>query len=238
MVARKVDIAMSETEDPPHSLVATLATLTVIGGFLDAVSYLGLGHVFTANMTGNVVLVGFAAAGAPGFSVLANLCALGCFIVGAAVGGRVDRRVGSQRTMLVGEMTLEGFLIGVAAVISACVAGIGAGWPRYTIIAVLSFAMGMRNVSVRRMAVDGMTTTVLTTTLTGLISESALAGGTSPNTARRATSVLCMFAGALAGATLLLHVSAPWALGVAALLAFGAAGYFGHQEPLNLRAAH
>jgi uncharacterized membrane protein YoaK (UPF0700 family) len=237
-VAGKVDTEMSETEGPPRSLVVTLATLTVVGGFLDAVSYLGLGHVFTANMTGNVVLVGFAAAGAPGFSVPANLCALGCFVVGAAVGGRVDRQLGSKRTMLVAEMTLEGFLIAVAAVISACVSGIGTGWPRYTIIAVLSFAMGMRNVSVRRMGVDGMTTTVLTTTLTGLISDSAVAGGTSPNTARRATSVLCMFGGALAGAALLLHVSAPWALGVAALLAFGAAGYFGHQEPLQLRAAH
>jgi uncharacterized membrane protein YoaK (UPF0700 family) len=237
-VGGEVDGEMNETEGPPRSLVVTLATLTVIGGFLDAVSYLGLGHVFTANMTGNVVLVGFAAAGAPGFSVQANLCALGCFVIGAAAGGRIDRLVGSHRTTLVVEMTIEGFLISVGAVISACVSGIGAGWARYAIIAVLSFAMGMRNVSVRRMGVDGMTTTVLTTTLTGLISDSALAGGTSPNTARRATSVFCMFAGALVGAALLLHVSAPWALGVAALLAFGAAGYFGRQEPLRLRAAH
>jgi uncharacterized membrane protein YoaK (UPF0700 family) len=228
---------MSETEGPPPSLVVTLATLTVIGGFLDAVSYLGLGHVFTANMTGNVVLIGFAVAGAPGFSVLASLCALGFFFGGAVVGGRVDRLVGSHRTVLVGEMVLEGSLITVAAVITACVTGIGSGWPRYTIIAVLSFAMGMRNASVRRMAVDGMTTTVLTTTLTGLASDSALAGGTNPNEGRRAISVLCMFAGALAGAALVLHVSAAWALGTAAVLAFGAAAYFGRQEPLQLRAA-
>ena len=92
-VGGKVGTEMNETEGPPRSLVATLATLTVIGGFLDAVSYLGLGHVFTANMTGNVVLVGFAAAGAPGFSVQANLCALGCFVIGAAR-GRKDRPPG------------------------------------------------------------------------------------------------------------------------------------------------
>ena len=66
-VAGKVDTEMSETEGPPRSLVATLATLTVIGGFLDAVSYLGLGHVFTVNMPGNILLIGFAAAVAPGF---------------------------------------------------------------------------------------------------------------------------------------------------------------------------
>jgi uncharacterized membrane protein YoaK (UPF0700 family) len=237
MAAGKVDTEMSETEGPPRSLVVTLATLTVIGGFLDAVSYLGLGHVFTVNMTGNIVLIGFAVAGAPGFSVLANLCAVGFFIGGAVVSGRVGRLAGSRRTMLVGEMTLEGFLIAVAAVVGACVSGIGTGWPRYLIIALLSFAMGMRNASVRRMAVEGMTTTVLTTTLTGLISDSALAGGTNQNGARRATSVLCMFAGALAGAALVLHVSAAWALGVASLLAFGAAGYFGRQEPLQLRPA-
>ena len=57
---------MSEPDHPPQPLVVTLAALTVVSGFLDAVSFLGLGHVFIANMTGNVVLVGFAAAGAPG----------------------------------------------------------------------------------------------------------------------------------------------------------------------------
>ena len=82
-----------------------------------------------------------------------------------------------------------------------------------------------------------MTTTVLTTTLTGLVSDSALVGGTNPNQAGRATSVLCMFAGALAGAALVLHVSPAWALGVAAVLALGAAGYFGRLEPLQLRPA-
>jgi uncharacterized membrane protein YoaK (UPF0700 family) len=228
---------MSETEGPTRPLVATLATLTVVGGFLDAVSYLGLGHVFTANMTGNVVLLGFAAAGAAGFSMAASLTALGCFLVGAVVGGRAGIWVGSHRTVLAAEMILEGALIGVAAVVSACVHDIGSGWPRFTLIAVLSFAMGLRNASVRSMAVEGMTTTVLTTTLTGLAADSTLAGGTNPHAARRATSVFCMFAGALAGAALLLHASAAWALGVAAVCALAAAAYFGRQEPLQVRPA-
>ena len=68
---------MSDPDHPPQPLVVTLAALTVVSGFIDAVSFLGLGHVFTANMTGNVVLIGFAAAGAAGFSVAASLCALG-----------------------------------------------------------------------------------------------------------------------------------------------------------------
>ena len=68
---------MSDSDHPPRRSVVTLAALTVVSGFVDAVSFLGLGHVFTANMTGNVVLLGFAAAGAPGFSVAASLCASG-----------------------------------------------------------------------------------------------------------------------------------------------------------------
>ena len=59
---------MSESDRRPVPLVVTLAALTVVSGFVDAVSFLGLGHVFTANMTRNVLLLGFAAAGAPGFS--------------------------------------------------------------------------------------------------------------------------------------------------------------------------
>ena len=47
--------------------MVTLAALTAVSGFLDAVSYLALGHVFTADMTrANVLLFGFAAAGAAG----------------------------------------------------------------------------------------------------------------------------------------------------------------------------
>ena len=55
------------------------------------------GHVFTANMTGNVVLLGFAAGGAPGFSVAASLASLGCFLVGAVCAGRMCLYVRSHR---------------------------------------------------------------------------------------------------------------------------------------------
>ena len=238
IVAGKVEVEMSETEGPPRSLVVTLATLTVIGGFLDAVSYLGLGHVFTANMTGNVVLVGFAAAGAPGFSVPAQPLCARLFRRRRGGGGRVNRLVGSHRTTLMAEMALEGFLITVAAVISASVTGIGTGWPRYTIIAVLSFAMGMRNVSVRRMARgrhddhrahhDADRTRL------------RLGPGRRDQSEHRSPGHL----GALhvrrgaGGRRTASPCQPPWALGVAALLAFGAAAYFGYQEPLRLRAAH
>src|SRR4051812_35232094 len=74
--------------DPAHGpLPALLLVLTVLAGVVDAVSILSLGRVFVANMTGNIVFVGFALAGAPGFSLAASLSALGGFLVGAGVGG-------------------------------------------------------------------------------------------------------------------------------------------------------
>ncbi len=51
----------------PH---AALLILTFSTGLIDAVSFLGLGHVFTANMTGNIVFLGFAVAGTPGLSAV------------------------------------------------------------------------------------------------------------------------------------------------------------------------
>jgi uncharacterized membrane protein YoaK (UPF0700 family) len=228
---------MSEPDRPSPPLVITLASLTVVSGFLDAVSYLGLGHVFTANMTGNIVLIGFAAAGAPGFSFLASLCALGTFVVGAMVGGRIARRVEPRRTLLLTAMTIEALLTGAAAVIAAVTPGIGTGWPRFTVIALLAFTMGVRNTAVRRIGVPDMTTTVLTTTLTGLASDSRLGGGDNPNAAHRAMSVLSMFTGALLGAICLLHIGATWALGIAAGIVVCAGAFFAREVPLGMELA-
>ena len=48
---------------PDGPLPVFLVGLTVVTGLVDAFSYLSLGHVFVANMTGNVVFLGFALAG-------------------------------------------------------------------------------------------------------------------------------------------------------------------------------
>src|SRR5919201_855835 len=78
-------------DDAHGPLPLLLLGLTVVTGVVDAVSILALGRVFVANMTGNVVFVGFALAGASGFSLAASLSALGGFLVGAAIGGRAVR---------------------------------------------------------------------------------------------------------------------------------------------------
>src|SRR5262249_59224931 len=71
-----------------RQLLVVLLALTFVTGIVDAVSYLGLGHVFTANMTGNVVLLGFAVAGASGLSVTRSSLSLVAFLAGAVCGGR------------------------------------------------------------------------------------------------------------------------------------------------------
>src|SRR5919201_6283949 len=88
-------------DDAHGPLPLLLLGLTVVTGVVDAVSILALGRVFVANMTGNVVFVGFALAGAAGFSNAASLSALGGFLVGAAVGGVAVDRLGSHRGRLV-----------------------------------------------------------------------------------------------------------------------------------------
>ncbi len=225
---------MSEPEGPSQLLVVSLATLTVVSGVVDAVSYLGLGHVFTANMTGNVVLIGFAIAGAPGFSIAASATALAAFLAGAATGGRIGLRVHQKRQLLVTAVSLEAGFTVVAAIIAGSVAVLSTGWPRYTVIAVLGFAMGVRNSVVRTMGVADMTTTVLTMTLTGFAADSSLGGGHNPNAARRTISVVCMLVGALVGAAFVIHVHPGAALGLAAVLTVSLAAFLFLSAPQRL----
>src|ERR1700729_2591372 len=77
-----------------------LISMTLVTGLVDAFSYLVLGHVFVANMTGNVVFLGFALAGAPGFSITASLVAMAGFALGAGLGGRLGSRHKDQRARL------------------------------------------------------------------------------------------------------------------------------------------
>ncbi|MYQ67343.1 MULTISPECIES: YoaK family protein [unclassified Streptomyces] len=188
-------------------LVVVLLALTVVSGLIDAVSYLGLGHVFTANMTGNVVVLGFAAAGAPGFSVPHTATSLGFFLLGALTGGRVAAALGtgSRRTWARRTLGAEAVLVGISALVAFLAPG--ATVTVYALIALTAFAMGLRNATVRKLGVPDLTTTVLTMTLTGLASDSRAGGGGGPahRSPRRAASVVAMAAGAFLGAWLVVH---------------------------------
>jgi len=184
-----------------------LLGLTFVTGLVDAFSYLVLGHVFVANMTGNVVFLGFAFAGAGGFSIAASLVALGAFVVGALTGGRAGSRLGHHRGYLLAAAALfQTLLLGAAVVIAAASGDPVTGAYKYTLIVFLGIAMGIQNAVARRLAVPDLTTTVLTLTITGIAADSALAGGPGSSAGRRLVAVTAMFLGALAGAALALHV--------------------------------
>jgi uncharacterized membrane protein YoaK (UPF0700 family) len=200
----------------PHdgAMPAILLVLTVVTGLVDAVSILALGRVFVANMTGNVVFVGFALAGAPGFSLAASLSALGGFIIGANLGGRlVTQPVGMRARLLRAGLAVEVALLGAALVISAVAGHQLSSTSRDLIAATAAVAMGTQNAVVRRLKVPDLTTTVLTMTLTGIAAD--LRSEPRPVVVRRLLAVATMLGGAVAGALLVIHVSVTVALAVA-----------------------
>jgi uncharacterized membrane protein YoaK (UPF0700 family) len=200
-------------------LVRALLLLTMVTGVVDSVSFLGLGRVFVANMTGNVLFLGFAVSGIRGLSILASSVALAAFLAGAVGGGRLALRFGEHR----GRLLVAGCTATTLLAAGSLLVSLGSGRPpvggaRYALIVLLAVGMGVQNAVVRRLAVANVTTNVLTTTLTGLAAESTLAGGQNPQPWRRITSVSAMFGGALVGALLVRVLDVRAALALAVLL--------------------
>jgi uncharacterized membrane protein YoaK (UPF0700 family) len=204
-------------------LVRLLLLLSVTTGFVDAITILGLGRVFTANMTGNVVFLGFAFAGAPGFNPLPYLAAIASFLVGAAAAGRFKLLYPENvsRAWLLHASMLEAAMLWIAALI-ALRFDIPSQEPRaalYGILGLTGFAMGFRNGVIRQLKIPDMTTTVLTLTITGLAAESKLGDGSNTNWRRRVGSVAAIFIGALLGGLLVLEFGLSLPLALAGALA-------------------
>src|ERR1700686_1174145 len=140
-------VVWPDTEPRHGPLRSLLIVMTFVTGLVDAFSYLVLGHVFVANMTGNVVFLGFALAGAPGFSIAASCTALAVFVVGAFVGGWLGHRFSTSRVRLLSTATaLQAVLVAAAVVLAAVNDGhVVAGGARFGLIVVLAAAMGLQN---------------------------------------------------------------------------------------------
>jgi uncharacterized membrane protein YoaK (UPF0700 family) len=185
--------------------------LTTASGMVDAVTFLAMGHVFVANMTGNVVFLGFAAAGVRDISAAGSIAALAAFVLGSFAGGALTvRSRTAERLML--RATAINLALAVVALAVVAMIGIAVDSPAaFVAIVLLAVAMGIQSAAARTIAIPDFTTTVLTMTITGLAAD--LARGVSPKTLRRLVSVCAMFVGAAAGAVLVLRAGVPAALG-------------------------
>jgi len=213
-----------QTVAPPRDakdglLPPLLVALTAVTGLVDSFSYLVLGHVFVANMTGNVVFFAFALAGVGGFSAPASVAAIGCFAVGALIVGRIGRSLGARRELLLGVTAgIQVVLVAAAVIMTALTSSPVPVGLRYALIVTLALTMGAQNTAARKLAVPDLTTTVLTLTITGVAADGPLAGATGARVARRLISVAAMFLGALVGALLVLRVHIVYPLVIALVI--------------------
>jgi uncharacterized membrane protein YoaK (UPF0700 family) len=210
----------------PYALLG----MTAVTGLVDAVSFLSLGRVFTANMTGNIVLLAFATAQVPGLSITYSAAALLSFLVGAISGGRIMARAGADSQI---RFAAQAFLLEDVFLFAASLCAIGYrrdvlehSFQTFALIALTALAMGTRNAAVRKLAIPDLTTTVLTLTITGIGADSSIANGSNPRLARRVESVVAMFSGAALGAVIIHYsISAALALATAISVVCSAAVY-------------
>lgn len=210
-----------ENASPETFRLMLMMALTLVTGVVDAVGYLGLDHVFTGNMTGNVVILAMALAGAANLPTLGPLVALGAFLLGAAVAGfslQSSPKGWNRRVTLL--LTAGCIALTGTAAISLIVEDVGRPSIRAIVAAVIAMHMGSQALIARHLGVRDMTTVVITSTMTSLAGES-LVGKQRPRLLnRRLGAVLAMFAGAAIGVLLLhIHLSVPIGLGIAIIAA-------------------
>ncbi|TXS56434.1 DUF1275 domain-containing protein [Streptomyces sp. t39] len=191
-----------------------MVLLTVTTGMVEAVSFLALGPVFAAVQTGSLLLLGFALGGAPGISAAVSAVSLAGFALGAVAGSRVESAFDvRERRWFEAALVVEGLLLAAAALVIWRADIDAPGGPvdgrHLAAIAMVACAMGVRNVTALRVALPGVTTTVATRALTGLVvalhpfaADSRVGSGTGIEV-RRLSSILAMVAGGVCGAGLL-----------------------------------
>jgi len=208
--------------------VTALLLLTFTTGIVDAVSVLVLGHVFVANMTGNVIFLGFWFVPHSGVDLTGALVAFGGFLLGTVAGGRFARHLDHEtRLWLTVALGTEVVILLVLAVLT------GTGVLDYhsdnklILIAALAVVFGSQNAAARQFGVQELSTTVLTSTIVGIGVDSRLAGGTGAREKLRYGVVFTMCGGAVVGATMTRFAVAP-TFAVAAMLVLAAMLIFRH----------
>ena len=209
-----------------------MLALTFSTGVIDAVGYLGLDKVFTGNMTGNVVILGMALAGADDLPILGPVIALVSFMAGAAVSGRTLKGRPAGWSGL--NTTLFG-VVGVVLLAAALTALLVADRPEalnQVLTGALGLAMGVQAGAARHIGVADVTTVVVTSTIVGLAFDSVFGGGGNKNWARRVLAILLIGTGALVGALLLsVHIGLGMLVSAVITLVVALLGHVGRPGP-------
>ena len=199
--------AIADTSRPGVGRDWVLLALTFAAGCVDALSYLGLSHVFTANMTGNAVLLGLAIGQTQELQVAHSSAAIVGFVAGVVIAAKLvgptrDRVVWSVRITVA--LGLEFVVLLVFAM--GWLGGPRAAGPELLGMIVLSgLAMGIQSAVARRLAVPGISTTYITGTITALVAELTSVSG-AVGERRRMTAVIgALVAGAVTGGLMLAY---------------------------------
>ena len=199
-----------------------LLALAFTAGCVDALSYLGLSRVFTANMTGNAVLLGLAIGQTQELQVAHSTAAIVGFVLGVVVAAKLvgtprERVVWSPRITLA--LCVEFAVLVVFAIAWWLSLPPFAGGVLIVLIVLSGVAMGIQSAVARRLAVPGVTTTYITGTITALVAELTAVSG-APGERRRMTAVIgALVAGAVTGGVAQAYVRPAAALVPAAVVA-------------------
>lgn len=151
-----------------------LLLLCLAAGMVDVIGFLGLGHVFTANMTGNIVLLGMAIGQSQELAVLRAGIALIGFIGGNILGAALlGEARSSKQDAWPRKVTLLLCAEWLLLLSFTLWYGLGDTSPiqLYGLITLLSCAMGLQTSVGRSLGIAGISTTVLTNNLTHTIED-------------------------------------------------------------------
>ncbi|GAA4696138.1 YoaK family protein [Pseudonocardia yuanmonensis] len=205
-------------EERHGSLPVLLLVLTLVTGVIDAISILTFGRVFVANMTGNVVVTGFAIAGVPEFSLRTSLAVLAAFLVGATAEGFLIDRIDGRGGLLRAAVLIEWVLLAVCFVLVLVHPPVVDSASTLAAAVIAAVAMGIQNAVARRIGVPDLNTSVISMSMTGLVADRT--HSTREAALRRALAVLSLLVGAFVGAVLVRTLGAAAAFGlILALLA-------------------
>jgi uncharacterized membrane protein YoaK (UPF0700 family) len=165
---------MAKAIRPRHTILgreAMLLLLTLAAASVDAISYLGLGQVFTAMMTGNTVLLGLALAQGEALAALRSILALIGFTIGVFAGAMIVERESEPAewpAAVTAALAFETLVLAIFTAASTLFDSTRAV-VIYLLIILSAFAMGIQSAAVRRLGVPGIATTYITGTLTTLM---------------------------------------------------------------------